>query len=140
MTVLAEARDQPWSLGHCSWRALARAAPRGLRLLDQVAAEAARQGQGYQLPFASYARCVLELGASASPVRLDNHTSAGMCRRCQPPVAAGWEESGLPGAGKVSAACLIRRTAAGRLHAACCIRPMPRGRAVAGGWRSALVT
>ena len=31
-------------------------------LLDTVAEEAARQGQGYQLAFAGYARCILELG------------------------------------------------------------------------------
>jgi DNA-binding CsgD family transcriptional regulator len=62
MTVLAEARDQPWSMGSlllAAWRGQPREA---YALLDQVAAEAARQGQGYQLPFAGYARCVLELG------------------------------------------------------------------------------
>src|SRR5580704_8993099 len=62
MTALAEARDQPWSLGSlllAAWRGQPQEA---YALLDQVAAEAARQGQGYQLPFAGYARCVLELG------------------------------------------------------------------------------
>ena len=62
MTTLAEARDQPWSLGAlllAAWRGQPQPA---YALLDQVAAEAARQGQGYQLPFAGYARCVLELG------------------------------------------------------------------------------
>jgi DNA-binding CsgD family transcriptional regulator len=62
MTALAEARDQPWSLGSlllAAWRGHPREA---YALLDQVAAEAARQGQGYQLPWAGYARCVLELG------------------------------------------------------------------------------
>jgi len=62
MTVLAEARDQPWSLGAlllAAWRGRPQEA---YALLDPVAAEAARQGQGYQLPFAGYARCVLELG------------------------------------------------------------------------------
>ena len=62
MTVLAEARDQPWSLGAlllAAWRGQPQEA---CALLDQVSAEAARQGRGYQLPFAGYARCVLELG------------------------------------------------------------------------------
>ncbi len=62
MTVLAEARDQPWRIGSlllAAWRARLQEA---YALFDQVAAEAARQGQGYQLPFARYARCVLELG------------------------------------------------------------------------------
>jgi DNA-binding CsgD family transcriptional regulator len=62
MTALAEARDQPWSLGSlllAAWRGQPQEA---YALLDQVAAEAARQGQGYQLPWAGYARCVLELG------------------------------------------------------------------------------
>ena len=56
------ARDQPWSLGSAllaAWRGQPRQA---YALLNQVAAEADRQGQGYQLPFAGYARCVLELG------------------------------------------------------------------------------
>ncbi len=62
MTVLAQARDQPWSLGAlllAAWRGQPQPA---YALLDQVAAEAVSQGQGYQLPFAGYARCVLELG------------------------------------------------------------------------------
>jgi DNA-binding CsgD family transcriptional regulator len=62
MTDLSEARDEPWSLGSlilAAWRGPPHEA---YALLDQVAAEAARQGQGYQLPFAGYARCVLELG------------------------------------------------------------------------------
>lgn len=62
MTALAQARDQPWSLGSlllAAWRGQPQQA---YALLDQVAAEAVRQGQGYQLLFASYARCVLELG------------------------------------------------------------------------------
>ena len=62
ITALAQARDQPWSLGSlllAAWRGQPQQA---YALLDQVAAEAARQGQGYQLLFAGYARCVLELG------------------------------------------------------------------------------
>ena len=62
MTALAQARDQPWSLGSlllAAWRGQPQQA---YALLDQVAAEAVRQGQGYQLLFAGYARCVLELG------------------------------------------------------------------------------
>jgi DNA-binding CsgD family transcriptional regulator len=62
MTVLAEARDQPWSLGSLLLAAWRGQPQETYALLDRVAAEAARQGQGYQLPFAGYARCVLELG------------------------------------------------------------------------------
>ena len=62
MTALAQARDQPWSLGPALLAAWRGPPPEARALLDDVAAEAARQGQGYQLRFASYARCVLELG------------------------------------------------------------------------------
>jgi DNA-binding CsgD family transcriptional regulator len=62
MTALAEARGQPWTLGTllcAAWRGVASQA---YPLLDVVSAEASRQGQGYQLVFADYARCILELG------------------------------------------------------------------------------
>jgi DNA-binding CsgD family transcriptional regulator len=62
MIALAEARGQPWSLGAlllAAWRG--QPGP-GYALLGTVAGEAGRQGQGYQLVFADYARCVLELG------------------------------------------------------------------------------
>ena len=62
MTALAQARDQPWSLGAALLAAWRGQPPQAYPLLDDVAAEATRQGQGYQLRFASYARCVLELG------------------------------------------------------------------------------
>ena len=64
MTVIAEARGQPWSLGSLvlsAWRGQTQQAH---TLLDTVADEADRQGQGYQLVFADYARCILELGRS----------------------------------------------------------------------------
>jgi DNA-binding CsgD family transcriptional regulator len=62
ITALAQARDQPWSLGSLLLAAWRGQPQQGYALLDQVDAEAARQGQGYQLLFGSYARCVLELG------------------------------------------------------------------------------
>ena len=62
MTALAQARDQPWSLGPALLAAWHGHPQQASALLDDVAAEATRQGQGYQLRFASYARCVLELG------------------------------------------------------------------------------
>jgi DNA-binding CsgD family transcriptional regulator len=60
--AIAEARGQHWSIG-----ALLIAAWRGevhqvQQLLAAVAADAGREGQGYQLVFADYARCVIELG------------------------------------------------------------------------------
>jgi DNA-binding CsgD family transcriptional regulator len=60
--AIAEARGQHWSIG-----ALLVAAWRGQTqqvqaLLETVADEAGREGQGYQLVFADYARCVIELG------------------------------------------------------------------------------
>jgi DNA-binding CsgD family transcriptional regulator len=60
--AIEEARGRDWSIGPllvAAWRGQAEPAR---VLLDTVTAEAARQGQGYQLPFAGYARCVLELG------------------------------------------------------------------------------
>ncbi|MDT3443893.1 hypothetical protein [Pseudofrankia sp. BMG5.37] len=62
MTALADARGQPWSLGSLLLTAWSGPPRQAYALLDLVAAEAARQGQGYQLVFASYARCVVELG------------------------------------------------------------------------------
>jgi DNA-binding CsgD family transcriptional regulator len=60
--AIAEARGQRWSIG-----ALLVAAWRGQTqpvqtLLAAVADDASREGQGYQLVFADYARCVIELG------------------------------------------------------------------------------
>jgi DNA-binding CsgD family transcriptional regulator len=75
MTTLAQARDQPWSLGSlllAAWRGQPQPA---YALLDQVTAEAARQGQGYQLPFAGYARCVLELGQGRYDAAYDSFPS-----------------------------------------------------------------
>ena len=60
--AVEEARGRDWSIGPlliAAWRGQAEQAQ---TLLDTVAAEAARQGQGYQLTFAGYARCILELG------------------------------------------------------------------------------
>jgi DNA-binding CsgD family transcriptional regulator len=60
--AIEEARGRDWSIGPllvAAWRGQAGPAE---TLLDTVAQEAARQGQGYQLAFAGYARCVLELG------------------------------------------------------------------------------
>lgn len=57
-----EARGNDWSIGPllvAAWRGQAKQA---YALLDTVAGEAARQGQGYLLVFADYARCILELG------------------------------------------------------------------------------
>ena len=60
--AIEEARGRDWSIGPlliAAWRGQAGQAE---TLLDAVAEEAARQGQGYQLAFAGYARCILELG------------------------------------------------------------------------------
>jgi len=60
--AIEEAHGRDWSIGPllvAAWRGQAEQAR---VLLDTVTTEAARQGQGYQLPFAGYARCVLELG------------------------------------------------------------------------------
>ncbi|MGF7237443.1 MAG: ATP-binding protein, partial [Frankia sp.] len=61
-TALADARGQPWSLGSLLLTAWSGPPRQAYALLDLVTAEAARQGQGYQLVFTSYARCILELG------------------------------------------------------------------------------
>ena len=62
MTAIADARGQPWSLGSLLLSAWHGQPEEAYALLDTVADEAGRQGQGYQLVFADYARCVLELG------------------------------------------------------------------------------
>jgi DNA-binding CsgD family transcriptional regulator len=60
--AIEEARGHDWSIGALLVSAWRGQADRAYALLDVVGAEAARQGQGYQLVFADYARCVLELG------------------------------------------------------------------------------
>jgi DNA-binding CsgD family transcriptional regulator len=60
--AIEEARGRDWSIGPlliAAWRGQAGQAE---ILLDTVTGEAARQGQGYQLGFAGYARCILDLG------------------------------------------------------------------------------
>ena len=60
--AIEEARGRDWSIGPllvAAWRGQEEPAQ---ALLDTVTGEAARQGQGYQLAFAGYARCILELG------------------------------------------------------------------------------
>lgn len=60
--AIEEARGRDWSIGPllvAAWRGQEEPAQ---ALLDTVAGEAGRQGQGYQLAFAGYARCILELG------------------------------------------------------------------------------
>jgi DNA-binding CsgD family transcriptional regulator len=58
----AEALGQHWSIGSLLLSAWRGQDQQTYALLDTVADEASRQGQGYQLVFADYARCVLELG------------------------------------------------------------------------------
>jgi len=62
ITAIAEARGQPWAVGSLILSAWRGQADRAYALLDAVADAADRQGQGYQLVFADYARCILELG------------------------------------------------------------------------------
>ena len=62
ITAIAEARGQPWGVGSLILSAWRGQADRAYALLEVVAEEADRQGQGYQLVFADYARCILELG------------------------------------------------------------------------------
>jgi hypothetical protein len=62
LTAISEARGQPWSIGSLLITAWRGPAEQAYALLEQVAEEANRQGQGYQLVFADYARCILELG------------------------------------------------------------------------------
>ena len=62
LTAISEARGQPWSIGSLLITAWRGPAEQAHALLEQVAEEADRQGQGYQLVFADYARCILELG------------------------------------------------------------------------------
>jgi DNA-binding CsgD family transcriptional regulator/tetratricopeptide (TPR) repeat protein len=62
MTAISDARGQPWSLGTLLCSAWRGQPEQTYALLDTVSGEAGRQGQGYQLVFADYARCILELG------------------------------------------------------------------------------
>jgi DNA-binding CsgD family transcriptional regulator len=63
--VQAEALGQPWSIGSLLLSAWRGQDQQAYALLATVADEASRQGQGYQLVFADYARCILELGHSS---------------------------------------------------------------------------
>jgi DNA-binding CsgD family transcriptional regulator len=60
--AIEEARGRDWSIGPLLVAAWWGQAGQAETLLDTVAEEAVRQGQGYQLAFAGYARCILELG------------------------------------------------------------------------------
>jgi DNA-binding CsgD family transcriptional regulator len=60
--AIEEARGRDWSIGPLLLAAWRGQAEQTQTLLDSVFGEAARQGQGYQLTFAGYARCTLELG------------------------------------------------------------------------------
>jgi DNA-binding CsgD family transcriptional regulator len=60
--AIEEARGREWTIGPLLVAAWRGQADQAQALLDTVAGEAARQGQGYQLAFAGYARCILELG------------------------------------------------------------------------------
>jgi DNA-binding CsgD family transcriptional regulator/tetratricopeptide (TPR) repeat protein len=60
--AIEEARGRDWSIGPLLIAAWWGQAGQAETLLDTVTEEAARQGQGYQLAFAGYARCILELG------------------------------------------------------------------------------
>jgi DNA-binding CsgD family transcriptional regulator len=60
--AIEEARGRDWTIGPLLVAAWRGQADQAQALLDTVASEAARQGQGYQLAFAGYARCILELG------------------------------------------------------------------------------
>ena len=62
ITAIAEARGQPWGVGSLILSAWRGQSDRAHALLEVVTDEADRQGQGYQLVFADYARCILELG------------------------------------------------------------------------------
>jgi DNA-binding CsgD family transcriptional regulator len=62
LTAISEARGQPWTIGSLLITAWRGPPEHAYALLNQVTDEANRQGQGYQLVFADYARCVLELG------------------------------------------------------------------------------
>jgi len=60
--AIAEARGQRWNIGAlliAAWRGQTQ---RVQQLLAAVTDDAGREGQGYQLVFADYARCVIELG------------------------------------------------------------------------------
>jgi DNA-binding CsgD family transcriptional regulator len=60
--AIAEARGQHWRIGAlliAAWRGQVQQVQ---QLLAAVADDAGREGQGYQLVFADYARCVIELG------------------------------------------------------------------------------
>lgn len=60
--AIEEARGHPQHIGALLVAAWRGQVDRTRSLLAVVADEAARQGQGYQLGYAGYARCVLELG------------------------------------------------------------------------------
>ena len=61
-TAQSEALGQPWSIGALLLAAWRGRSAQAYALLDTVTGEAGRQDQGYQLVFADYARCILELG------------------------------------------------------------------------------
>jgi len=59
--AIEEARGRDWTIGPLLLAAWRGQDEQARALLETLAVEAARQGQGYQLTFAGYARCILEL-------------------------------------------------------------------------------
>jgi DNA-binding CsgD family transcriptional regulator len=74
--AISGARGRRWDIGAllmAAWRGQSRPVP---GLLEAVAGEAGREGQGYQLVFADYARCVIELGQGRYDAAYASFTTA----------------------------------------------------------------
>ena len=108
ITAIAEARGQPWGVGSLILSAWRGQSDRAHALLEVVADEADRQGQGYQLVFADYARCILELGGGRYDAAYASFGSGvddtSQIKLVLPDLVEAAQRSGHPDA----AACLVR--------------------------------
>ncbi|MGI8448421.1 MAG: tetratricopeptide repeat protein [Streptosporangiaceae bacterium] len=114
--AIEEARGRDWSIGPLLLAAWRGQAEQTQALLDTVYGEAARQGQGYQLTFAGYARCILELGRGQYD---QAHTSltegihdASQIKFALPDLVEATERSGHHDAAELLAAQLAELAAA----------------------------
>jgi hypothetical protein len=114
--AIAEARGRRWDIGAllmAAWRGQSRPVP---GLLEAVAGEAGREGQGYQLVFADYARCVIELGQGRYDAAYASFTTvvedSSQIKFVLPDLVEAAQRSGHPAAAERIVAQLDRLAAA----------------------------
>lgn len=133
--AIEEARGNDHHIGDLLVAAWRGQATRARALIDVVTAEAARQGQGYQLVYADYARCVIELGLGhyrAAHLSLaDRIDDSSQIKFALPDLVEAAHRAGERDVAQVLLARLADLAAASRVHAT--LGFLARSRAVVAG-------